>query len=259
VLVEQDPGYTQLWAADDDPRTVFGEHDVYFTVGALIGRPGCRVPALGIEWHPYRNPVVLDLWTGAGLARDGRFGTVAGLGDYGWLEFDDVLLGPKTEQLRGFAALPEMIGEPIDLVCELEPGDPDHDELARQGWRIRAPGAVAEPETFREFVFASAGEFSVAKGGYVGTRCGWFSDRSACFLAAGRPVVLQATGFEDGLPTGCGLFAAHDVDEAAAAIGAIRAEPERHAEGARRVAREHFDSDLVLGRMLDVARVAAGA
>ena len=213
---------------------MFGEHDVYFTVGMLIGSAGCRVPTLGLDWHAYRNPVVLDLWSGADLPGRGRFGTVAALGDYGWLEFDDRILGPKLEELRGFAALPEVVGEPIDLVCELEPGDPDRDELTSRGWLIREPGAVAEPETFRDFVFASAGEFSVAKGGYVGTRCGWFSDRSACFLAAGRPVILQATGFEDVLPTGCGLFAVRDLDEAAAAIRAIRAEPKRHAEAARR-------------------------
>jgi len=255
ALLETDPGYTHLWAADDDPRNIFGDHDVYFTVGSLVGTPGCRVPTLGLDWHPYRNPVVLDLWTGADLPGEGRFGTVAGLGDYGWLEFDDRILGPKSEELRGFAALPEVVGEEIDLVCELEPGDPDREELTSRGWRIRHPSAVAEPETFRDFVFASGGEFSVAKGGYVGTRCGWFSDRSACFLAAGRPVILQATGFEDVLPTGCGLFAVRDLDEAAAAIRAIRAEPLRHAEGAQRIAREYFDSDVVLARMLEVAGV----
>ena len=122
--VEQDPAYTHLWAVGDDPHEVFGEHDVYFTVGMLIGSAGCRVPTLGLDWHVYRNPVVLDLWSGAELPGRGRFGTVAALGDYGWLEFDDRILGPKLEELRGFAALPEVVGEPIDLVCELEPATP---------------------------------------------------------------------------------------------------------------------------------------
>src|SRR5262245_45819811 len=125
VLIDEDPGYTHLWAADDDPRNIFGEHDVYFTVGTSVGSPDCRVPTLGIDWRPYRNPVVLDLWTGADVPGRGWFGTVAGLGDYGWLEFEDRILGPKLDELRAYAALPELVGEPIDLVCELDSGDPD--------------------------------------------------------------------------------------------------------------------------------------
>jgi hypothetical protein len=259
ILIEQDPGYTHLWADGGDPNEVFGEHDVYFTVGALVGTPGCRVPTLGIEWRPYVNPVVLDLWSGGDVGAGGAFGTVAGLDDYGWLEFEGRMLGPKVEELRAFAALPRVVGERFDLVAELEPGDPDRDELEAQGWRFRAPESVADPARFRSFVLGSAGEFSVAKGGYVGTHCGWFSDRSACFLAAGRPVILQATGFEDVLPTGQGLFAVHDVDEAARAVRAIRAEPARHAAAARRVAHEYFDSNTVLTRMLETAGVPTPA
>jgi len=255
ILLEQDPGYTHLWAVGGDPRDVFGEHDVYFTVGVGVGTAACRLPTLGIEWHPYVNPVVLDLWPSFEVPSDSSFGTVAGLRDYGWLEFEGATLGPKIEELRAFSALPSLVGERIVLVSDLEPDDPDRRALEADGWSFRSPDDVAEPESFRAFVLASAGEFSVAKGGYVGTRCGWFSDRSACFLAAGRPVILQATGFEDHLPVGCGLFAVRDVDEAAAAVRAIRAEPARHSAAARRIACEYFDSDLVLSRMLATAGV----
>ena len=138
---------------------------------------------------------ISDLWT-TDDSRDGSgFRTVAGLRDYGWLEFEGQTLGPKVEELRVFADLPELIDEPIDIVSDLDREDPDRTLLEARGWRFREPGEVAEPEAFRAFVFGSAGEFSVAKGGYVGTRCGWFSDRAACFLAAGRPVIPQATGF----------------------------------------------------------------
>ena len=254
VLIEQDPGYTHLWAETGDPRDIFGEHDVYFTVGTNVGSPGCRLPTFGIDWHPYRNPVVMELWADdERLCAGRRFGTVAGLRDYGWLEFEGETLGPKMEEMRAFAALPRLIGQPIDIVSDLETGDPDRALLEAHGWHFREPAEVAEPESYRAFVLSAAGEVSVAKGGYVGTRCGWFSDRSACFLAAGRPVILQATGFEDDLPTGCGLFAVRDVDEAAAAVHAIRAEPLRHAAAARRIAREHFDSGIVLPRMLSIA------
>jgi len=253
ILLEQDPGYTHLWAADGDVRGVFGEHDVYFTVGTLLGTEHCGLPTLGIEWHPYRNPVVLDLWSGDNRVPRGRFGTVAGLGDYGWLEYEGRVLGPKIEQLRAYAALPELVGQPIDVVADLDAGDPERDELVARGWHFRSPADVSTPEKFRDFVLESAGEFSVAKGGYTGTGCGWFSDRSACFLAAGRPVILQATGFEHVLPTGSGLFAVRDVDEAASAVRAIRAEPERHAGAAREIARDYFDSDRVLTQMLETS------
>jgi hypothetical protein len=255
VLLEQDPGYTHLWAMGGDPRDVFGEHDVYFTVGANIGTARCNLPTFGIDWHPYVNPVVLDLWSSADCRGGRGFGTVAGLRDYGWLEYEGRTLGPKVEELRAFTSLPELIGESVDIVSELDAEDPDRVGFEARGWHFREPSEVAEPESFRAFVCSAAGEFSVAKGGYVGTSCGWFSDRSACFLAAGRPVILQATGFENVLPTGCGLFAVHDVDDAVAAVRAIRAEPARHAAAARRIAREFFDADRVLPRMLATAGV----
>jgi hypothetical protein len=255
ILIEQDPGYTHLWAVGGDFRDVFGEHDVYFTVGAGVGTAQCRLPTFGIEWHAYMNPVLLDLWPRSDVGTGSWFGTVAGLRDYGWLEFEGATLGPKIEELRAFSALPSRVGERIELVSDLDPDDPDRRALEADGWAFRSPDDVAEPETFRAFVLSAAGEFSVAKGGYVGTRCGWFSDRSACFLAAGRPVILQATGFEDHLPVGCGLFAVRDVDEAAAAVRTIRAEPARHSAAARRIACEYFDSDVVLSRMLATARV----
>jgi len=255
ILLEQDPGYTHLWADGGDPADIFGEHDVYFTVGGNVGTTRCDLPTFGIDWHAYRNPVLLDLWSTTTTAPGCSFTTVAGLHDYGWLEFEGRALGPKMEELRLFAELPARVDEQFEVVTDLDVDDPDRRALAERGWKLRPTSDVAEPESFRRFVLDSAGEFSVAKGGYVGTHCGWFSDRSACYLAAGRPVILQATGFEDLLPTGLGLFAVRDVDEAAAAVHAIRAEPRRHAAAARHIAAEHFDSERVLSEMLVTARV----
>jgi hypothetical protein len=258
ILVEQDPAYTHLWAAGDGPdgaRNIFGEHDVYFTVGRNIGSAQCRVPRLGIDWHPMVNPVALDRWQPT-LPPDGAvFSTVAGLRDYGWLDFEGQALGPKIDQLEHFASLPHALGEPVEMLGDLDPDDDERVEFEAQGWRFRSPEIVATPDQFRQYIASCAGEFSVAKGGYVGTRSGWFSDRSAAFLAAGRPVVLQATGFEDTLPTGAGLFAVHDVDEAVAAIKAIRAEPALHSAAARNIAEEHFDARVVLRSMLELAGV----
>jgi hypothetical protein len=251
ILIEQDPGYTHLWAAEGDPAKIFGQHDIYYTVGGNIGSCRCSLPTLGIPWRRIWNPVVLDGWPpGTPVQRD-RFTTVADWRGYGYLVFARQVIGPKAEEFRKFIDLPGRVGEPIELALTIDPEDPDLAYLRRQGWRVESTQVVATPAAYQEYVTGSLGEFSCAKGGYVGTRCGWFSDRSACYLAAGRPVVLQATGFEDLLPTGQGLFAVADVGEAAEAIRAIRQDYARHARAARSIAQEYFDSDKVLGRLLD--------
>jgi hypothetical protein len=259
VLIEQDPGYTHLWAADGDPLDIFGEHDLYFTVGGNIGTPRCDLPTLGIEWHPTWNPVVLEWWAGEAERTRDRFTTIAGWRDYGYLEFEDQILGPKTEEFRKFLDLPERAEETLEIALSAEPDDPDREVLVECGWRLEDPMVVATPEQYRDYILSSAGEFSCAKGGYVGTRSGWFSDRSAAYLAAGRPVVLQSTGFEDLLPTGEGLFAAADVDEAADAVRAIRADYRRHSDAARAIAAEHFDGARVLPPMLARAGIGHAA
>jgi hypothetical protein len=253
ILVDQDPGYTHIWASEGDPLEVFGEHDVYFTVGANIGSDRCRLPTLGIDWHPLFNPVVLDWWTtGAPLRRE-RFTSVLSWRDYGYLEFEGRLLGPKVEQFERLLTLPRASGEQIELVMDLPEQDPDRARLTDAGWLISDPALVGTPGQYRRFIEGSLAELGVAKGGYVGTRSGWFSDRSACYLAAGRPVVLQATGFEDVLATGEGLFAFDTVDEAAEAMARIRADYPRHSRAAREIAREHLDSDRVLRELLSAA------
>lgn len=138
----------------------------------------------------------------------------------------------------------------------IEDDDPDRERLLAHGWSLRLPELVATPARYRAYVAGSTGEFSCAKGGYVGTHSGWFSDRSACYLAAGRPVVLQATGFEDVLPTGAGAFAVRSADEAGAAIAEIRGDYARHRVAARELAREFFDAERLLGDALALAGIA---
>jgi hypothetical protein len=250
VLIEQDPGYTHLWAAEDDPAAIFGVHDVYCTVGGNVGSLRCSLPTLGFSWKPIRNPVVLDWWAGERRLQRDRFTTVADWRGYGYLEFEGQTFGPKAEEFRKFITLPRLAGEPLEMALNIDADDPDITYLREHGWRLEDPAAVSSLARYQDYVTGSRGEFSCAKGGYVGTRCGWFSDRSACYLAAGRPVVLQATGFENLLPTGKGLFAVATVEEAAEAIRAIRRDYPRHAAAARGLAREFFDSDTVLARLL---------
>jgi hypothetical protein len=250
ILIEQDPGYTHLWAVGGSPADIFGEHDLYYTVGGNIGSGRCTIPTLGIHWRPIWNPVILDWWwPGGPLVRD-RFTTVADWRSYGYLEFEGRILGPKAEEFRKFIDLPLLAGETPEIVLAIDPEDPDLIFLRRHGWRIESPQAVATPEAYQAYVAGSLGEFSCVKGGYAGTRSGWFSDRSACYLAAGRPVVLQATGFEDLLPTGHGLFAVRDAGAAAEAIQTIRRDYAAHARAARSIAEDYLDSDKIVRRLL---------
>jgi len=256
ILLEQDPAYTQLWAADGDPVEFYGEQDLLFTVGANVGTERSALPAVGIEWHHLFNPVVLDWWAGESEVQRDRFTTVGAWRDYGYLEWEGRIVGPKAEEFERFIDLPARTGQGFELALSIDPDDPDLPRLLEHGWKVEDPGRLAAPAAYRDYVRGSLGEFSCAKGGYVATRSGWFSDRSACYLAAGRPVVLQATGFEDVLPTGAGLFAVADVEEATRAVGEIRADYPRHSRAASQIAREHFDSDRLLARMLAEAGVA---
>ena len=214
-----------------------------------------------MDWRPIWPPVVLDWWRGEHqLSRD-RFSTVASLWEGGYREIGGKWWGPKGEQLNLFMRLPELAGEEVEVAAEEVTEDPKLvAELRRHGWRVEHSGEVVyTADAYRDYVQGSAGEFSCAKGIYVGTQCGWFSDRSACYLAAGRPVVVQDTGIGEHLPTGVGLFAVKDVDEAAEAIRAIRADYPRHSAAARRIAADHFAAERALRPLVDAIGVAPRA
>jgi hypothetical protein len=257
ILVDQDPGYTHLWSQiSGSPEEIFGVHDLYCTVGVNIGTPRCALPTFGWRWVPVWNPVVLDFWEpNAPIVRD-HFTTIADWWGQNYLEFEGQVLGPKREEFLMFLALPRQSGESLTLALDIPPEDADLERLAQHGWQIESPALVASPEAYVDWVTGSRGEFSCAKGVYVGTGCGWFSDRSACYLAAGRPVVVQETGFSDVLPTGEGLFAVHTPAEATEAFQAIRRDYARHSKAARRLAAEYFDAAQVLPHLLAEAVIA---
>jgi hypothetical protein len=235
---------------------VLGRHDLYFTVGANIGTARSLLPTLGIDWHPIWNPVVTEWWKPGAPRRSDRFTTIAGLWLNGYQPFGGVMWGPKAEELRRFLRLPVLASEPIEIALESGSGNELLGELAQNGWRVESAEAVAStPESYREYVAASAGEFSCAKGLYVGSKSGWFSDRSACFLAAGRPVVIQDTEIQEVLPTGAGLFPVATVEEAADAIRRIRMDYERQSTIARQIALDHFDSRRILSVLLEAMGV----
>lgn len=250
ILIEQDPGYTHLWAKDGDPVEIYGEQDFYYTVGGNIGSLHCSLPTLGIRWRPIWNPVLLDWWSRPHALRRDHFTTVADWRSYGYLEHEGMILGPKAEEFRKFLDVPLLTRERIEIALNIDAEDPDLDLLQSRGWKIEDPQVATTPGDYRDYVAGSLGEFSCVKGGYAGTRCGWFSDRSACYLAAGRPVVLQATGFEDLLPTGEGLFSVRNSEEAAEAIRAIRRDYVRHSQAAHAIAQDYLDADKITRRLM---------
>lgn len=252
IYVDLDPGFTQLWhAAGQLPE--LAAHDLHFTVGERIGKPDCAIPALDIQWRSIPPPVVLDEWPVV-RSEPGRYTTVASWrGPYGPIEHAGRTLGLKAHEFRRVIDLPRRSPHTFELALDIDQDDQDDlDALSAYGWRVVDPKAVAaDPSSFRSYIQGSSGEFSVAKGVYVGTGCGWFSDRTVRYLASGKPALVQDTGFSRSYPTGEGLVAFRTLDEAVERAAQIVAAYDDHCAAARRLAEEHFDSDKVLGRFLE--------
>lgn len=262
VYVDLDPGFTQAWHADPAIDFSVAGYDRYLTVGQNIGRPGCPVPTGGIEWVPTLPPVLLEEWAPAPRpAGPVRFTTVATWrSPYGGLAIGGREMGLKHHQFRRFAALPERVpGARFEIALDIHPGDSADLELLRShGWEIADPRqAAGTPSAFRDYVRGSAAEFSVAQGVYVEAATGWFSDRTAAYLASGRPALIQDTGWQAPFPTDGsekrhGAHSFDDLDEAVEGAEAIACDWEAHSRAAREFAERRLDSDRVLGRVLEI-------
>jgi hypothetical protein len=259
VYIDLDPGYTQLWHAQGVAGPRLAGHDAYFTVGTNIGHSVCRVPSGDIRWIPTLPPTVLDEWPVVDPPEPGRFTTVASWrGPFGPVTDGDRTYGLKVHEFRKFAALPERAPATFEVALDIhEDDDKDREMLLRHAWRVvDSSAATAGPLDFRRYVQRSSAEFSVAQGIYVETRSGWFSDRSARYLASGRPAVVQDTGVGQTLPVGEGLLTFQTLEEAVARVQEVMEDPERHRKAARVLAEEHLGSDAVLGKILEVVGVA---
>jgi len=251
VFIDSDPAFTQIKHLSDPVARVAGDaHTHFLSFGANIGRAGCTVPDDGHSWQTTRQPIVLDLWSVAAAPPGAPFTTVMQWESYPALEYAATSYGTKSASFQTYLDLPARSSVALELA--LGSANAPRDDLRARGWRIVNPLEVAlYPWDFRSYVQASAGEFGVAKHGYVISRSGWFGERSAAYLASGRPVVIQDTGFSDWLPAGEGLFAFSTPDEAITALEAARREPARHARAARSLAEAFFDSDRVLTQLID--------
>jgi hypothetical protein len=254
ALFDLDPGPFQLWAREFDLGV--GKHDVHLTIGANLGAADSPVPLDGVEWRRVWPAVHLPAWPDQGGIGGDRYTTVTQ-----WWTNQYAFLDGETYDCNkrpGFVEmidLPEHTAVTLELAANLHPGETDDRALlARHGWRLADPGVVAgSPEAFRRYVQSSRGEFSCAKPAYVKARPGWVSDRTVCYLASGRPCVVQATGAEVHLPESAGLRFFHTGGEAADALRAVEADYAAAARAARVLAEEVFATRVVLPSLLRAA------
>jgi len=253
AYLDLDPAFNQLWHVVDGIDMGFDRHERFATVGLTIGEPECPVPTAGYDWVRTLPPVVLEQWPVSAAPAGAAITTVANWRGYGSVEWEGLLYGQKAHSMREMLPIAQRSESRFLLALAIHSDErSDLDALSAHGWELADPRAVAgTPHDYADFIRGSRAELGVAKSGYVRSRCGWFSDRSACYLASGRPVVAQDTGFPRHLPTGDGLLAFNGAEGAVAALEAVERDYLRHARAARALAEDLLDSDRVLARLLD--------
>ena len=255
IYVESDPFSAQVRVAQGDAGTIaaLDAHDAHFSFGENLGAPDCDVPIERYRWLPTRQPVAIDLWESSQPPGD-AYRTITTWHNKGKsiVYRDDIYYWTKDREFIKYLDLPRRIGAPLELATGVD--EPTRHCLLEHGWRqVNSVDVSRDPERYRAYIQGSRGEFTVARDQYVRPNTGWFSDRSACYLAAGRPVITQETGFSRVLPTGEGLFAFRTMDEILAAIEAIERDYAFHSRRALDVAVECFAAEKVLGSLMERA------
>jgi hypothetical protein len=263
VLIDSDPMFTQiqyatevaLTAGESRMRELIHAHTHHFTFGENIGATDCRIPTCGINWQSTRQPICLDLWPASPVPQssDAAFTTVMNWSAAPPLEYEGETWGQKNTEFTKLLDLPESLPDMLlAVVVGQTGGTPFPAQLARNhGWQVLDPVEhVPDWRSYRRFIEASSAEFSVAKETYVKARTGWFSCRSACYLAAGRPVIAQDTGWSRFISSGDGLVAFDNFAGAAEGLRRVKSNLPAHARASRRIAEEYFRSDVVLGELL---------
>jgi hypothetical protein len=253
LFLDIDPGFGQMWHELGQADILSG-HDTYFTYGANVGRPDCAVPSCGYDWIATRPPVVLEHWP---VARGNAGFTTVGAwrGPFDPIVYKGIKYGLRAHEFRKFARLPSVTGRPFEIALDIHPADIEDRQLLEEGgWSLVEPTkVVGNADDYRRYIQRSSAEFGVAKNMYVQARTGWFSDRSACYLASGKPVLFEDTGIGSLYPIGEGLLTYSTLEEAAGNVEEICRDYGRHSHVARAIAEEYFDSDTVLSALLEWA------
>jgi hypothetical protein len=256
IYVESDPFASQVLVATGEQGTIaaLAAHDTHFTFGENVGNPDCTVPVERFSWLPTRQPVIVDLWRHTHSAKGAPYTTITTWHNTGK---DVTYRGEryywtKDREFEKFLDLPKRRSESFELAVGVD--DALRQRLLDNGWRQRRSIDLSASVTgYRDYIQRSRGEFTVARDQYVRPRTGWFSDRSACYLAAGRPVITEDTGFGKFIPTGRGLFAFTTMDDVLAAIDAIESDYEGHCRAARELAEAYFGGEQVVESLMSRA------
>ena len=249
VLIEGEPGFTQMRmvrnATEGHPTAKF---DYYYSNGANIGTPESTAPTAGQHWRHVFNPVDTPSFQVTPAPDGARFTTVMNWQSHAPLDFDGKTYGQKDIEFARFMALPRHVTASLEVAAA---GQVPKQQLRQHGWELRDAHQVTRSyDSYRSYIAGSLGEFSVCKNVFVATHSGWFSDRSAAYLASGRPVVLQDTGFSAHLPCGEGLFAVTNIEQAATALETIAGDYPRQGRRARELAEAYLDARLLMGKVL---------
>jgi hypothetical protein len=251
VLVDTDPVFTQIRNLTDPERLDFSKlHTAFFTFGENFKQGGCLIPDDNIEWKPTRQPVVLDAWPIVRVKEDALFTTIMKWESYPGKYYNGRHYGMKAASFNDYLDLPQKTKSIMELA--VSDSAAPRQSLIENGWHLASPPKISsDPWKYRKYIQQSRAEFSIAKHGYVAGRTGWFSERSACYLASGRPVVLQDTGFSDWLKSDFGVVSFNDADEALWAIEEINNNYVKHCRKARELAETYFSSDKVLTELIE--------
>jgi hypothetical protein len=261
LYVESDPGVEQIKVDKGEQTTIdyLGKHRALFTFGENVGAPDFPVPTHGLKWLPTRQPVVTDLWKSATPPpADSVFTTVANWNTSGRKDIEwrgDKYLWSKSLEFLKFVEAPERAGEEFELATTINDA-PTRELFLKNRWRFTDPNPMSvDYNAYLRYIQDSKGEFTAAKDQYVRLNTGWFSDRTACYLAAGRPAITQETGFTKYYGGKRGLFAFQTHDEITEAVREINADYAAHSRAAYEVAHEYFEAEKVLTSLLERAGI----
>lgn len=250
VFIDTDPVFTQIrHLTEPAAAELAANHNLFFSFGENFGTTDCTVPDDQFLWKPTRQPVVTDIWNQAPGNETNKWTTVMQWDSYKVRTYNGKNFGMKSASFDPYLKLPQHTNDLLELA--IGSATAPKEKLLQAGWLLTDPLTVTKtPESYQQFIVQSKGEWSVAKEGYVITKSGWFSERSTCYLASSRPVIVQDTGFSRFIPTGEGLLTFNTPEEAIAAIDEVNTDYARHCKNARAVAEEYFRYDKVLRQLL---------